>query len=364
MGALLASFSLAFVSYAPLFGDAVESVVPDVARLLSNSASLAAATSVLAVSHQVNLDPVEAGRRIRSRLALLAGAVLSMAVLFAVEGMTHQSPHAYAVYLFVYLAYLGFAVIDFLRQALRQSKSARRRCVRIGMRLAAVGCVFALTYTLYKLTRLVTLSLALRLFPERRDCTTLFSSPCVFSVTAPAVAVLLICVGLTLPAIVYPISLARRRRWERRSLAALEPLWHDLTTALPDIVLPAAEDDEDESADFDFLLQRMVIEISDGILALRPYRSRSAEEAARKSIAVGTRQGAALVEAVMVRSALERLRADSPPDESADLPASSTTDRGGDLRAETEWLLAIVDAYVHARISRVADDEPFERIGT
>lgn len=53
------------------------------------------------------------------------------------------------------------------------------------MRLAAVGCAFALTYTLYKLTRLVTLGLALRLFPEQRDCTTLLSPPCVFSVTAP-----------------------------------------------------------------------------------------------------------------------------------------------------------------------------------
>ncbi|MER5613912.1 hypothetical protein [Streptomyces sp. NPDC002215] len=60
MGALLGSFALAFASYAPLFEDAVEAVVPHVARLLSNCASLAAATAVLAVSFQLNLDPAEA----------------------------------------------------------------------------------------------------------------------------------------------------------------------------------------------------------------------------------------------------------------------------------------------------------------
>ncbi|MDW4911699.1 DUF6545 domain-containing protein, partial [Streptomyces sp. ADMS] len=83
---------------------------------------------------------------------------------------------------------------------------------------------------------------------------------------------------------VYPISQARRHRWEVRSFDALGPLWQDLSAAMPEIVLSAADLDEDAASDSDFLLQRRVIEISDGILALRPYRSRSVHEAAQRTV--------------------------------------------------------------------------------
>jgi hypothetical protein len=364
MGALLASFALAFASYAPLFQNAVEAVVPHVARLVSNCASVAAAASVLAVSFQVNLEPAEARRRIRLRLVLLAASVLGMTVLFTVEQMTHRSPQVYALYLLLFIAYLSFAIIDFLRQALRQSKSTRRSSVRFGLRLAAAGCVFALVYTAYKVVVLISLGLGFHLIPDHAECSTLVSSPCVFSVTSPALAVLLICLGLTLPAVVYPISQARRRRWETRSLAALGPLWTDLTAAMPEIVLPAADPDEDAANDSDFLLQRRVIEISDGILALRPYRSRKVQEAAQEAVDGDTERGAAFVEATIIKAALESLRSGSQPDETAEPSAASALSRGGDLRAETEWLLAVADAYAQGPIARVGDGGRPEPVGT
>ncbi|MFD5629989.1 MAB_1171c family putative transporter [Streptomyces sp. NPDC127072] len=355
MSALLASFALAFASYAPLFENAVEAIVPHVARPLSNSASLAAATSVLAVSFQVNLQPAEARRRIRLRLFLLAASVSGMAVLVIAEQMTHRSPQVYALYLLLFISYLGFAIVDFLQQTLRQSNSTRRSSVRIGLRMAAAGCVFALVYATYKVTVLFSLGLGIQLVPDHARCSSLVSAPCVFSVTSPALAVLLICLGLTLPAVVYPISQARRRRWEVRSFEALGPLWQDLSAAMPEIVLSAADADEDAASDSDFLLQRRVIEISDGILALRPYRSRSVQEAAQQTVEAGTERGAAIVEAAVVKAALAAMQTGHLADEVAVPSASGTASRAGDLRAETQWLLQIADAYAHGETVRVAD---------
>ncbi|MFF0188605.1 MAB_1171c family putative transporter [Streptomyces sp. NPDC005244] len=362
MGALLASFALAFASYAPLFENAVEAVVPHVARLLSNSASLSAATSVLAVSFQVNLQPAEARRRIRLRLVLLAASVFGMTVLFVYEQMTHRSPQVYALYLLVFISYLGFAIVDFLRQAVRQSKSTRRSSVRIGLRMAATGCAFALVYTAYKLTVLFSLGLGLHLIPDHAQCSSLVTSPCVFSVTSPALAVLLICLGLTLPAVVYPISQTRLHRWEVRSFNALGPLWQDLSAAMPEIVLPSGSLDEEAANDSGFRLQRRVIEISDGILALRPYRSQLVQEAAQRTVGAGTDEGAAIIEAAVVKAALAALQIGHLVDEVA---APSTVDAASrkDLRADTQWLLQVTDAYVHRVPTRVANDGHPEPVG-
>ncbi|MFD9503460.1 MAB_1171c family putative transporter [Streptomyces sp. NPDC060035] len=350
MGSLLTSFALSFFSYAPLFAHAIENVVPHAARLLSNSASLAAATSVLALSFQVNLESAEARRRIRLRISLLAAAIGCMTVLFAVEQSTSRSPQVHALYSLVYIAYLGFAVVEFLRQSLRQSASTGRSSVKVGLRIAATGCVFAMVYVAYKVTGLVSLMFGLGLIPEHGKCSSPVASTCAFSVASPALAVLLICLGLTLPAVVYPIRQSRRHRWERRSLEELGPLWRDLSAAMPEIVLPAGDVD-----DGDFLLQRCVIEISDGILALRAYSSRQIQEAAERSVGVGTQAGAAIVEAAVVKGALASMRAGRRPKEIAALPGSYAADRR-DLRAETDWLLQVTRAYMNRPLPRVADD--------
>jgi hypothetical protein len=356
ISALLASFALAFASYAPLFENAVEAVVPHVARLLSNCASLAAATAVLTVSFQLNLEPAEARRRIRLRLVLFAISASGMTALFTYEQMTHRSPQVYALYLLLFISYLGFAIVDFLLQALRQSRSTRRSSVRTGLRIAAAGCAFALVYAVYKLTVLISLGLGFPLIPEHSECSSLVVAPCVFSVTFPALAVLLICVGLTLPTVVYPIGQARRRRWESQSFEALGSLWRDLATAMPEFVLSSRGFAESTLNEPDFLLQRRVIEISDGILALRPYRSPKVQQMAQGMFEAGTEAGAAAVEAAVVKAALAASKADRFPDEVA-LPSADAASRK-DLHTDTEWLLLVTNAYVN-RVGRVADyDHP------
>ncbi|MFB8086908.1 MAB_1171c family putative transporter [Streptomyces sp. NPDC055992] len=340
VGALLGSFALAFVSYAPVFERTVEGLVPHVARLISNSASLAAATAVLAVSVQLNLDRVSAARRIRVRLVVLATAVLGMTGLFVYEQISHQSAQAYALYLLLYVTCLAQSVVGFLAQALRQATTTRRRAVRTGLRTAAVGCGFALLYLGYKTLRLVDLGLGLGLIGEHSRCSSLAATRCMFSVTAPALAVLLICLGLTLPAVAYPLSQRRRRHWEADAVQALDTLWRDLTAAMPHIVLAPVDDVSDDTG---FALQRRVIEISDGVLALRPYRSRRAHEAARKTLVPGAGPEDAALEAAIVKAALADLAAGQPADDVIPLPA--TTPGRGNLREEAEWLLGVARAY-------------------
>lgn len=225
MAALLTSFALAFASYAPAVERAVESVVPHVARLLGNTFTLAAATSVLAFLFQLNLERERARRQIRLRVIALAISVA-----------------------------------------------------------------------------LVSIGLGLGLVPDHARCSTpLTPFRCAFSVTAPAVGVLLITVGLTLPALLWPLSQLGRRRWERNSFTALEPLWREVTSA-------------------------------------------AAAEAARRGTA-GAPGGDAEVEAAVIAAAVEAKRAGLPLDGEEAPPAAGTRSRKGDLPAETAWLLLVAEAY-------------------
>jgi hypothetical protein len=343
IGSLLASCAFAFLAYTPLLIHAADSVVPHLSRLMSNSASIAAATSVVAASFRMNLTPEEAGRRIRRRLVLAAALLTGMAGLFLSEVLIAPSGKRYALYLGLFVSYLSLALVDLMRQALRQSRSTRRGSVRFGLRLASAGCVLGLVYAGYKTSVLTALALGRPLVGrDGPKCSSLIAPPCVFSVTAPALAVLLIGVGLTLPALLYPISQSRRRQWEIRSFLALEPLWRDLADAMPHIVLRTPEDDGDMDHDPAFLLQRRVVEISDGLLELRPYRPQQVLEAAAQGVDTETRPGAASMEAALARAALAGLRVGRQP---ADVVTSEIFPRGGDLRAETEWLVAVADAY-------------------
>ncbi|MFJ8776420.1 MAB_1171c family putative transporter [Streptomyces microflavus] len=349
MAALLTSFALAFASYAPAVERAVESVVPHVARLLSNTFTLTAATAVLAFLFQLNLDRERADRQIRLRVIALAISVTGMTAFFVAEQLSGRNPVLYACYVLIYISYLGYTAKDFLLQTWAHSKRSTRRSQRWGLRTTSVGCGFALLYAAYKLFALVSIGLGLGLIPDHARC----SSPlapfrCAFSVSAPAVAVLLITVGLTLPALLWPLSQLRRRRWERNSFTALEPLWREVTSAVPEVVLDPGTTEVD-SHDLDFHLHRRVIEINDCVLALRPYRRTSvrdaaAAEAARRGTAE-TPRGEAEVEAAVIAAAVAAKRTGLPLDVDEAPPATGTRSRKGDLPAETAWLLLVAEAY-------------------
>ncbi|MGW5352368.1 MAB_1171c family putative transporter [Streptomyces sp. NPDC004031] len=142
-----------------------------------------------------------------------------------------------------------------------------------------------------------------------------------------------------------------------RSLVSLEPLWRDLADALPHIVLRADEDDDDMNLDPGFRLHRRVIEISDGLLELRPYRSKTVLETARRRVYAHTTLGAGFVEAALTRAALAALRSGRKP---CDAVVAELTPRGGDLRAEADWLVTVAHAYADgaALDAAPADERP------
>lgn len=365
MAALLVSFALAFASYVSFVEAAAESVVPGVGRLLSNSFTLAAATSVLAFMLQLNLEPDQARRSIRVRALFLTISVTGMTALFAAGQLNDDSPQLYALYVLIYITYLGVTAKDFGQQTWKQAKHSRRRSQRVGLRITAAGCLFALLYAAYKVFGLVSIGLELNLLPHGVRCSTPISPVrCVFSVTAPALAVLLITLGLTLPAVAWPFSQFLRRRWESRSYAALAPLWADITGATPEVVLTvagAARGADGDADDSDFLLHRRVIEINDGGLALRPHRSPRVQENAERAVAArglaGTPEGDAIVEAAILRAAVHAKKTGSEPRPDAAPPAPGAASRAGNLRAETEWLLLVARAYADEEIASTATDE-------
>ncbi|MFF6785092.1 MAB_1171c family putative transporter [Streptomyces sp. NPDC012510] len=252
---------------------------------------------------------------------------------------------------------MGVTAKDFCEQTWKQSHHSRRRSQRVGLRITATGCLFALLYAAYKVFGLISIGLELNLLPHGTRCSTPISPfRCVFSVTAPALAVLLITLGLTLPAVAWPFSQFLRRRWESRSFAALAPLWQDITDATPEVVL-ATTDSSHESDnvhrspadDSDFHLHRRVIEINDGGLALRPHRSPHVREQAERTATArglaGTPEGDALVEAAILRAAVHAKHTGGEPQRAPAPPAPGAASRAGDLRAETAWLLLVAHAY-------------------
>ncbi|MFD3552173.1 DUF6545 domain-containing protein [Streptomyces goshikiensis] len=188
-------------------------------------------------------------------------------------------------------ALLTSFALAFLFQLNLERERARRQ---IRLRFIALAISVAL----------VSIGLGLGLVPDHARCSTpLTPFRCTFSVTAPAVGVLLITVGLTLPGLLWPLSPLRRRRWERNSFTALEPLWREVTSA-------------------------------------------AAAEAALRGTA-GTPGGDAEVEAAVSAAAVEAKRAGLPLDGEEAPPAAGTRSRKGDLPAETAWLLLVAEA--HAR---------------
>ncbi|MGY5138614.1 DUF6545 domain-containing protein [Streptomyces nigrescens] len=144
------------------------------------------------------------------------------------------------------------------------------------------------------------------------------------------------------------------------AVEALTFLRQDLAAAMPENVLPSADFSEEAANDSDFLLQRRVIEISDGILALGPYLSRRVQETAQRTFEAGTEEGAAAVEAAVVKAALAAAKAGRFADEVASRSADAASRK--DLRSDTQWLLLVADAYAH-RVGRVVDGDQPAKVG-
>ncbi|GAB2836512.1 hypothetical protein GCM10022221_39580 [Actinocorallia aurea] len=303
---LLVTLGSAFVVLSDT-AQAVESrIFPNLGRLLSNICTLLAALGIVAHLLSVSYPASRARAAIRRLSVGYAIAIAVMAVSFL------SSP-------------VPARVGDF------------------GDRSVAGGAVAALAYLAEKFVFVQSklLDIELPLAGHEAPCPSAVQPVgCLFSVAFPAVAVLLIVVGMTVPA--WGPALAAPLRWwtDRRLHTRLEPLWRLLYEAFPQIVMPGTA-----HLGARWRLQRRVIEIRDGLTALSPYRESGAREAAdaeADTAQVGATRRAAVIEATLIALSLAEHRKNNPAERRDELVPPDGDP--ADLTGEAVWLADIAAA--------------------
>lgn len=123
------------------------------------------------------------------------------------------------------------------------------------------------------------------------------------------------------------------RTW--RGLRAVTPLWRSLVAAQPQIALPARHD-------LEFTLYRRLIEIRDGLLALRPHVPPHLGSWLRDPVDGPTRAAAELAAALVMRDA-GRSWPRQPGAHDGQAPS---------VEAETAWLGAVSSAFTRSPVVR------------
>lgn len=357
--AMLTAFGVSFSAYNTELREVEDAITPMLSHLLSNCATLAAAASVSIFLLDLNAKSNEDRRGVRPRVMLLAAALLIMLAMFTLtpasqlwvednsHGVTPSQPRTLTVYALVYILYLGFAVLDCFRQTWRKARGEERQSLRIGLRMVAVGCVLALVYVAFKVFTITTVLAGTVVVARDQTCTSLVTpADCAFAVTTPALSALLVTIGLTMPVVTWKVRQMQRLRWERKATEDILPLWTVFTEAFPEIVL---RDLDVENAVSDLTLHRRVIEVLDGILCVRAYRSRFVQDRATQIlIAQGHSPESieARVEAAVLVDALRAIREGQEREEDPAPAAPGTHAREGDLRAEAEWLRSVAKTFV------------------
>jgi hypothetical protein len=272
----------------------------------------------------LRLHDRDAGARLLTAWSVAAG--VAMCALFsATPNLFPESPWVMEYCIAYALAqYPGFALTAVL--CLRQARRAPDRMLRVGLTLVAAGVLAAMCYITIK--TVVAISF-------RAEFSFAFGREYAMSKALPTIAHLLVLGGVVVPAVA---SWVRRRAQYRR----LAPLWLALYRAAPQIAL---EPPRRRIPVFPtrLALYRQVVEIRDGLLLLRPYRSADVVDAARdRAAGAGLRDERleTAVEAATVAAALDAHERDAPPSR----PDDAVTG-GRDLTSDIEYLCRLADAF-------------------
>jgi hypothetical protein len=185
----------------------------------------------------------------------------------------------------------------------------------------------------------------------------LYSPECLFRITLPVGAVVLVVAGATLPTWGSALVMMWHYYRSRRAFQALEPLWNRLHEAFPQIMLP---EHDGARRDLAFRLYRRVIEIDDGRLLLRPYMSPHVSTAITEAARARGLDGdnlRATIDAAKITAALRVCNGETP------VPVASSQEfvtgaAGSDISHEAAWLAKISRAYVTPFVRELASQEP------
>lgn len=300
-------------------------------------------------------NPAEAWARVRWRLAVAALVMMTMFLLWVAAGVgTEQRSQHYlvqnahrplvAIYGFLYVATLLVTIGEITRMCLRYSRVSGCRWLRRGLRTTGIG---ALIYSVTVWSRgfsMVAVHLGL--------------NPLEWEVLTPAAAgigMALIIAGLTMPCWGPHVS-DLCLLWDNYcTYRRLYPLWRDLYKAFPGIALhPPTR----SMTHLNYRLYRRVIEIRDGLLALRSYRDPEVRIRARQCGEAAGLTGDELRAAVAAAQLKAAVKAKA---QGRVVPANSRGSaddrqifelrRGNDLPTEAAWLGQIARVYMRSPVA-------------
>ncbi|GAA0605892.1 hypothetical protein GCM10010174_23380 [Kutzneria viridogrisea] len=340
---IMAAVGCAFLTLAPDVQLLESQLWPSLGRLLSNVATLCAAAGMALLVAALATRPGRPPRPAWPRLVPLLVAVAVLAVSFFLshgpQGLglftgLYRSQPGLVVYSLTYSLYLGLVFLD-ISWACLSVVTRARGALRVGLVLMVLGLFVGLLYLAYKV-----FSVAREVFTGEAAegfCTGPFAGVgCTASVGFPAIAALLLVLGIAIPALGPRIAgaLTGLRQW--LAYRQLHPLWQAMVNRMPEIVL----DTPREEAGLRFRLYRRVIEIRDGYLNL------AADLAGQDRPA-----GDPVAEAVAVLRALREYqpRGDRPAGHGR--TAEAGLPEAADLRAETAWLCRVSRALRRAELS-------------
>ncbi|WP_410660040.1 MAB_1171c family putative transporter [Amycolatopsis sp. lyj-112] len=134
------------------------------------------------------------------------------------------------------------------------------------------------------------------------------------------------------------------RAWQ--GIRAVTPLWKELVAAHPQIALPVRHDME-------FTLYRRVIEIRDGLLALRAHVPPHLGDWLRTPVDEPTRAAAELAAALVMREA----------GRSWPHPQAGPDEAPPSMREESAWLGAVSSAFTHSLVVREVRERAVADVG-
>ncbi|WP_431044408.1 MAB_1171c family putative transporter [Streptomyces sp. P1-3] len=305
--------------------------------------------------------PETARRHAVVRLLIAALCAVAMLTLWAAAGTGAQQRSAHyllqnahrplvAAYLLLYVSAFGAGMIEIIRLCRRYGRVAGRQWLRRGLYSTAIGASACLVYCLNRLASLIAVQCGL--------------DPLEWELLTPVAngtGIFFLVAGLTMPS--WGPGVSKRRRLVRNFVTyqRLHPLWSALYAAVPDIALNPRRTGRLARflpGDISYRLYRSVIEIQDGLLALRPYMDPAVAAGARKAAEEAGLSGDRLHAVVQARSLESALRAkhdNRPPVRTSTVLVPEAAKGGRTAQAEpgyTEevaWLLHVARAYTALR---------------
>jgi len=260
---------------------------PNLGYLVKHVLIAGVALAAWEVLRGVTLPAPEAARGARRRAGTAAVVIMTLVALFLTAPVeADHSPSGFTgrygsepimvAFWLVFLGWLGAALIQTIRLTWQYGKRAPRTPLRTGILLIGASAMACLGYVVYKSAYLLARASGSETGP-------VVGSYAPLSRTLIVASMLLIVTGCAWPAIRSSRFWRHADNWVR--LRRLRPLWQAVYEATPAIALtwPSPHLERVRVRDLEVRLYRRVVEIRDGVLALRPFAPPDLRDRAREA---------------------------------------------------------------------------------